>query len=195
MIPLILRHRRPRITTTTSLQRHFSTTPPPSPPSFDSHEMAVRLRNAGFNEAKTDALVSALSRATLASEERGTAAMATTTSHLADRVTMDTRVHKLELELHDGLASLRNELKSLEVEDFRKLEEELDNIESKLHEHIQRMSHDINVVNERRNATRLQLEEAFATKLERLENRLIRWALGFGGTVALVGLGALRLLK
>ena len=75
-----------------------------------------------------------------------------------------------------------------------KLEEELDALQLRHHDDIQRLTADMVLNEQNRDATRIQMREEFDAKLERLENKLMRAS--FGGIIGIssIALGVIRLM-
>ena len=81
-------------------------------PAFNTHRAAVKLREAGFSDHQVCSIVECLSDAALKSEER---------VGVSSKMELELQLSKMELTLNIETAQLRNELKAMEVADFRKL--------------------------------------------------------------------------
>ena len=171
--------------------------PPLIAPRFDTHHVHTTLTAANALTApQGDAVVAALTDVNRQVDHWVTLSIASAEERvkLASRVEVGESLHAFALGFQHDLATLRDELKKLETDDYKKLEEELDELEQRHHRQLQDLFAEMKMLEERRNSTRQHLNEQIDTKLERMENKMIRWSLGFGGTVALLGLGVTRLI-
>ena len=189
---------RPGVPASTGICRHFCVYKAgiEAPPPFDTHAAARILRDAGIEPTKVDALVQALSlcsrqtEVVLASQLK----LEVLRRESSNEAKIEKRLASSELRLTTSLATQRDELKSLETADYKKLEEELDHLEQRHHSAFQKIMSEMVLLEQRRNSTRAELDEGFNTKLERLENKVMKFA--FGATLGLagVGVGILRLV-
>ena len=160
---------------------------------FDTHVLYKRLKTAGFDDTQADSVIECLAEASVRTELK-TVNGYKQIAH-EQQQTSEHQVLLLRRELENHVATVRDELKSLQWNKHLAIENEMDTLQTTLDNGFTKVMHDITMVDDRRNASRKQLDENFNYKLADLENKLIRWSLGFGGSLALVFVGVMRLVS
>lgn len=113
---------------------------------------------------------------------------------LANETQVATKLHFVELTHSKEIAAVRNELKQLDKETYMKLEEELDTLQLRHNDDIQRLTSQVSLNEQRRNASREQMREEFQNALEKMENKFLRGAIGATVGLTSIALAVIRLI-
>ena len=152
-----------------------------STPLFCSHTAGQSLRAAGLSEAQLDAVINAVKMASDGSFLSAKQLISTTLA--AHDVEIDRKLALQMSETATRLTELKDELKTLQNADYRELEKEIDDVLSK-----------IDVQLSDRDSSRRELAEQIDAKLERLENRILRFAFTTTVSAGTLGLAMWRLM-
>jgi len=112
----------------------------------------------------------------------------------ANETQVATKLHIVELTHSKEIAAVRNELKQLDKETYMKLEEELDTLQLRHNDDIQRLTSQVSLNEQRRNASREQMREEFQNALEKMENKFLRGAIGATVGLTSIALAVIRLI-
>ena len=93
-------------------------------------------------------------------------------------------------------------LKVLEQTDFRHLRQEVEVVSDKMERDYQEINNQMMLLEQRRDSSRLLLEQQVAKdvetmnyKLQEMENRLIKYAIGFAASFSAAGLALARIVQ
>ena len=186
---LLLRPSHARASSDTS-----ATIQPPSRSTlyFDTHAAAKTLAAADLTHAQVDAVVSILTRAMQANALIDADRLTAARKEFVPQVDFVEAKGALELTLATKIANVRDELKAIESHDIQALRADATAVDKGLTSRMDAVVKEMALINERRNIGREVMEKKWLGELERLENRLIKFAIGFAGTTAIVALGVLR---
>ena len=159
---------------------------------FDTHAAAKVLGESGLSPAQTDAVVAVVANALQANALIDADRLRAARAEFVPRVAFAERTGALELLLNEKVAHVRDELKDKEHNDMRELRADANAVDKALTGRMDGVVKEMALINERRNIGREVMEKKWLGELERLENRLIKFAIGFAGTTAIVALGVLR---
>jgi HPt (histidine-containing phosphotransfer) domain-containing protein len=186
----VLRRRDDAFITQHCSQRRLSGTPssasstnyaPEPVPPFCTHTAAQSLRASGLTEAQLDAVIAVIKRAAEGSSSNAQAAIST--GKVAHELDVERKLTAHMTETMTLIADLKDELKTLENTDYRELEKEIDDVGSK-----------IDTAMAERDYSRRELTEQIDAKLERLENRILRFAFTLAASGTTLGLAVWRLM-
>jgi len=159
---------------------------------FDTHAAAKTLAASGLTPEQVDAVVDVTRSAMIANAKIDAERLAAARAEFVSRVAFAEGKGELELQINNKTAHVRDELKGIEAIDINALRADATAADKQLTRRMDGVLKELALVNERRNIGREVLEKKWLGELEKLENRLIKFAIGFAGTTALVSLGAIR---
>uniref|UniRef100_K3WEB9 DUF1640 domain-containing protein n=1 Tax=Globisporangium ultimum (strain ATCC 200006 / CBS 805.95 / DAOM BR144) TaxID=431595 RepID=K3WEB9_GLOUD len=189
--PRVLLHhwnqsRHHALPTTTVSRRFFSA----SPLHFDTHRVVKRLQEQGFSAEQSEAILDVMKDAMADSLDAQSRILATKSEHVELKAELSERVfnstlkfdiaqrHMREL-LERDFNNLKQDIRMLEKIDFDKIRVEIAEIEKKFL--LQKQAED-----ETLNELRLSMEK--------VEKRMLQYAVGFAGTIMAVGAALMRLV-
>ncbi|KAI9908156.1 hypothetical protein PsorP6_016217 [Peronosclerospora sorghi] len=171
-------------------RRFFATNNTDMPLHFDTHHVVKTLQNKGFRTDQAEAILDVMKDAMDDSLEAQSRILATKSEHIQLKAELSERVfnstlkfdiaqrHSREL-LERDFNTLKQDIRMLEKIDFDKIRKELTELEKKFL--LQKQDED-----ETLNELRLSMEK--------VEKRMLQYAVGFAGTIMAVGAALLRLV-
>ncbi|KAG1701594.1 hypothetical protein DVH05_010895 [Phytophthora capsici] len=170
--------------------RCFSTASSDIPLQFDTHNVVKSLQERGFSDDQSEAILQVMKDAMADSLEAQARILATKSEHVELKAELSERVfnstlkfdiaqrHSREL-LERDFNTLKQDIRMLEKIDFDKIRMEIAELEKKFL--LQKQAED-----ETLNELRLSMEK--------VEKRMLQYAVGFAGTIMAVGAALLRLV-
>ncbi|KAG6622456.1 NADH dehydrogenase [Phytophthora cinnamomi] len=170
--------------------RCFSTSSSDVPLHFDTHNVVTSLQERGFTVDQSEAILQVMKDAMADSLEAQSRILATKSEHVELKAELSERVfnstlkfdiaqrHSREL-LERDFNTLKQDIRMLEKIDFDKIRMEIAELEKKFL--LQKQAED-----ETLNELRLSMEK--------VEKRMLQYAVGFAGTIMAVGAALLRLV-
>ncbi|KAK1931028.1 hypothetical protein P3T76_013617 [Phytophthora citrophthora] len=170
--------------------RCFSTASSDIPLHFDTHNVVKSLQERGFSDGQSEAILQVMKDAMADSLEAQARILATKSEHVELKAELSERVfnstlkfdiaqrHSREL-LERDFNTLKQDIRMLEKIDFDKIRMEIAELEKKFL--LQKQAED-----ETLNELRLSMEK--------VEKRMLQYAVGFAGTIMAVGAALLRLV-
>ncbi|KAE9112956.1 hypothetical protein PF010_g10261 [Phytophthora fragariae] len=170
--------------------RWFSTSSSDVPLHFDTHKVVKSLQENGFSVDQSEAILQVMKDAMADSLEAQSRILATKSEHVELKAELSERVfnstlkfdiaqrHSREL-LERDFNTLKQDIRMLEKIDFDKIRMEIAELEKKFL--LQKQAED-----ETLNELRLSMEK--------VEKRMLQYAVGFAGTIMAVGAALMRLV-
>jgi hypothetical protein len=166
------------------------------------YEVGKALLVSGLSQAQVDAMMDLVSILRKESVDGQTSKMNVLVAQLVSKLEHHSDISASDLSNARRISELRHELHDKLNLDYRNLKVEIVQLDSRTANQVAHIETNLELLELRRNSTRELLEKNVEAQLEHmrgdlsmLENRLMRFAVGFGGTCALVGLGIARLLS
>lgn len=171
-------------------RRCFATASSDTPLHFDTHHVVKSLQEKGFSVEQSEAILQVMKDAMADSLEAQSRILATKSEHVELKAELSERVfnstlkfdiaqrHSREL-LERDFNTLKQDIRMLEKIDFDKIRMEIAELEKKFL--LQKQAED-----ETLNELRLSMEK--------VEKRMLQYAVGFAGTIMAVGAALLRLV-
>ncbi|ETI50186.1 hypothetical protein, variant [Phytophthora nicotianae CJ01A1] len=171
-------------------RRCFTTDSSDTPLHFDTHNVVKSLQDKGFSPDQSEAILQVMKDAMADSLEAQSRILATKSEHVELKAELSERVfnstlkfdiaqrHSREL-LERDFNTLKQDIRMLEKIDFDKIRMEIAELEKKFL--LQKQAED-----ETLNELRLSMEK--------VEKRMLQYAVGFAGTIMAVGAALLRLV-
>ncbi|KAJ0404600.1 hypothetical protein P43SY_005558 [Pythium insidiosum] len=161
-----------------------------TPPHFDTHHVVRRLQDHGFSPEQAEAILEVMKDSMAESLDAQARVLATKSEHVELKAELSERVfnstlkfdiaqrHMREL-LERDFNNLKQDIRMLEKMDFDKIRVEIAELEKKFL--LQKQAED-----ETLNELRLSMEK--------VEKRMLQYAVGFAGTIMAVGAALMRLV-
>ncbi|KAF4046535.1 hypothetical protein GN244_ATG00924 [Phytophthora infestans] len=174
----------------TAGRRCFATDKSDTPLHFDTHNVVKSLQDRGFSTDQSEAILHVMKDAMADSLEAQSRILATKSEHVELKAELSERVfnstlkfdiaqrHSREL-LERDFNTLKQDIRMLEKIDFDKIRMEIAELEKKFL--LQKQAED-----ETLNELRLSMEK--------VEKRMLQYAVGFAGTIMAVGAALMRLV-
>ncbi|KAG7383576.1 hypothetical protein PHYPSEUDO_003555 [Phytophthora pseudosyringae] len=171
-------------------RRCFTTASSDTPLHFDTHQVVTSLQGNGFTTDQSEAILQVMKDAMADSLEAQARILATKSEHVELKAELSERVfnstlkfdiaqrHSREL-LERDFNTLKQDIRMLEKIDFDKIRMEIAELEKKFL--LQKQAED-----ETLNELRLSMEK--------VEKRMLQYAVGFAGTIMAVGAALMRLV-
>jgi len=169
---------------------------------YDTYRAARQMREAGLTDAQVQANMASIVRLLRHVDALMAINAQTLRADFAGKSDMQRRMYEMELKLTSAQHELRNELKVLEQTDFRHLRQEVEVVSDKMERDYQEINNQMMLLEQRRDSSRLLLEQQVAKdvetmnyKLQEMENRLIKYAIGFAASFSAAGLALARIVQ
>lgn len=169
---------------------------------YDTYRASRQMKEAGLTDDQVQANMASIVRLLRHVDALMAINAQTLRADFAGKSEMQRRMYDMELKLTHAQHELRNELKVLEQTDFRHLRQEVEIVSDKMERDLQAVDNKIILLEERRDSSRLILEQQVAKdvetmnyKLQEMENRLIKYAIGFAASFSAAGLALARIVQ